>query len=198
MSTEIGLKFWPARCVACRATPASCRVARTPPNPSRSDTALIVLDIDADGSEAGAFHHAPCRRVICRRCCLSDPRSAMIGQRYPVTPDGRYFVVRGRLWRCSDPALPDGERKRLTSLLMAARRAVGKARRLGDAAGLAAAHEAVDAAKIGLGERGPVWWTDGAPDLNRKMARTSPYAAWSAAIEAGDPGPHAGALPQDQ
>jgi hypothetical protein len=26
---------------------------------------------------------------------------------YPVTPDGRYFVVKGRLWRRADPALPD-------------------------------------------------------------------------------------------
>ena len=27
---------------------------------------------------------------------------------YPTTPDGRYFVVRGRLWRASNPALePD-------------------------------------------------------------------------------------------
>jgi hypothetical protein len=38
-------------------------------------------------------------------------------------------------------------------------------------------------AKIALGERGPVWWTDGAPDLNRRMARTTSYAAWYRAIE---------------
>ncbi|WP_425351862.1 hypothetical protein [Rhizobium anhuiense] len=36
---------------------------------------------------------------------------------------------------------------------------------------------AVDAAKIGLGERGPVWWTDGAPDLNRHLAKTTQYVA---------------------
>lgn len=34
---------------------------------------------------------------------------------YPVTPDGRYFVVRGRLWRCTNPGLPDPEREKLTS-----------------------------------------------------------------------------------
>lgn len=30
---------------------------------------------------------------------------------HPVTPDGRYFVVRGRLWRMADPSLAedDGE-----------------------------------------------------------------------------------------
>ncbi len=100
-----------------------------------------------------------------------------------MTPDGRYFVVRGRLWRCTNPALPDDERKRLTSILMAARREVGKTRRLGDTAGLVAAHEAVDAAKTALGERGPVWWDDGASDCNRKMARNSIYAAWYAALE---------------
>ena len=123
---------------------------------------------------------------------MSDPRCTVVGRQYPVTPDGRYFVVRGRLWRCSDPALPEVERKRLTSVLMAARRAVGKARRQGDAAGLAAAHEAVDAAKIHLGERGPAWWTDGAPDCNRRMARNSPYASWFAALDAGDGSPPAG------
>jgi hypothetical protein len=36
----------------------------------------------------------------------------------------------------------------------------------------------VHAAKVGLGERGPVWWQDGAPDLNRHLVRNSPYAAW--------------------
>jgi len=42
----------------------------------------------------------------------------------------------------------------------------------------------VDAAKVGLGERGPVWWKDGAPDFNRRMARNTPYAAWYAELEA--------------
>lgn len=45
-----------------------------------------------------------------------------------------------------------------------------------------AARVRVDAAKQALGERGPVWWTDGAPDLNRHLARTTPYAAWAAAF----------------
>ena len=42
----------------------------------------------------------------------------------------------------------------------------------------AADRAAVDAAKRALGERGPVWWTDGAPDLNRRLARNTPYAGW--------------------
>jgi hypothetical protein len=99
-----------------------------------------------------------------------------------VTPDGRYFVVRGRLWRCSDPALPADERARLTRELMAARRAVGAALRAKDAAAERAARDRVDAAKVALGERGAVWWTDGAPDYNRRLARNTPYAPWYAAL----------------
>jgi hypothetical protein len=102
---------------------------------------------------------------------------------HPVTPDGRYFVVRGRLWRMSDPALPDDRRDDLVKELMAARRKVGTARRSGDKDGETAAHDAVDRAKRALGERGPVWWTDGAPDLNRHMARTTPYADWFAGLD---------------
>jgi hypothetical protein len=97
---------------------------------------------------------------------------------YPRTPDGRYFVVRGRLWRSTNPALTEGERVRLTAVLMRARRAVGSARRDSDMDALREARAAVDAAKTALGERGPVWWTDGAPDFNRHMARTTPYADW--------------------
>ena len=39
-----------------------------------------------------------------------------------ITPDGRYLVVRGRLWRASDPNLPASDRERLVALLMDARR----------------------------------------------------------------------------
>ena len=35
-----------------------------------------------------------------------------------------------------------------------------------------------DAAKRALGERGPVWWTDGAPDYHRCLAINTPYASW--------------------
>ncbi|WP_308516365.1 hypothetical protein [Sphingomonas flavescens] len=38
----------------------------------------------------------------------------------------------------------------------------------------------VDAAKRALGERGEPWWTDGAPDYNRHMAKNTPYAEWFA------------------
>ncbi len=73
-----------------------------------------------------------------------------------VTPDGRYLVVRGRLWRRSNPGLPEGERARLVSELMAARRFKGAAIRDGDVDAREAARQRVDVAKVGLGERGQV------------------------------------------
>ncbi len=107
----------------------------------------------------------------------------------PVTPDGRYVVVRGRLWRRADPALEPAERDRLTRELMAARRAKGVAMRAQDDVGREAARARVDAAKRALGERGPVWWSDGAPDLTRHLARPGPYADWFAALGPEDPDP---------
>lgn len=98
-----------------------------------------------------------------------------------TTPDGRYIVVRGRLWRRSNPQLAPEIRQCFVDVLMAARRAVREALAAQDATALSAARAKVHAAKVGLGERGPVWWTDGAPDLNRHMARTTPYADWFAA-----------------
>ena len=107
---------------------------------------------------------------------------------YPVTPDGRYFVVRERLWRCSNSQTPDEDRQRLTAVLMAARRAKGIAMRAGDESGRVQARQQVDAAKIALGEGGPVWWTDGAPDVNRQMVKNTNYAAWFAALKNGEHG----------
>lgn len=102
----------------------------------------------------------------------------------PMTPDCRYIVVRGRLWRAANPALTPAERDGLTRRLMHARREVAAAQRTHDAERLARARAEVDSAKIALGERGPVWWTDGAPDFNRKLAKNTPYAAWYAQVPA--------------
>jgi len=103
--------------------------------------------------------------------------------KYPITPDGRYFVVRGRLWRRADPALGEAERGALVARLMSARRAIALALRTQDVAAEQAAREMVHQAKTALGERGPVWWHDGAADLNRHMARTTPYAVWFASLD---------------
>lgn len=94
----------------------------------------------------------------------------------PRTPDGRYIVVKGRLWRASNPNLADEKRKSLTRDLMDARRRV----RQGSPAAKAKARADVDLAKRNLGERGPVWWADGAPDLNRHLVKNTVYADWFA------------------
>jgi hypothetical protein len=96
------------------------------------------------------------------------------------TPDGRYLIVRERLWRASDPHLSADERARAVSALMAARRAVRAA--ADDPVTLAAARARVDSAKRALGERGPPWWDDGAPDENRRLVRRSSYAGWWATL----------------
>ena len=88
---------------------------------------------------------------------------------HPVTPDGRYFLVRGRLWRMSDPSLAPNRREQLVRELMAARRTRDR--------------EGVDQAKRALGERGPPWWDDGAPDFNRHLAKNTPYADWAKGAE---------------
>jgi hypothetical protein len=103
----------------------------------------------------------------------------MAGHR--VTPDGRYLVVRERLWRRANPALDTSDSERLVQDLMAARRAVAAAKMSGDMRALRKARGGVDASKRALCERGPVWWADGAPDYNRHMAYNTPYADWFAA-----------------
>ena len=103
---------------------------------------------------------------------------------YSVTPDGRYFVVRGRLWRLSDPSLSAEMREKLVRDLMSARRAIATAHRRGDRAAELTARRAVGEIKVAFGERGPVWWSDGASDLNRRLARNTPYADWYTALGA--------------
>jgi hypothetical protein len=95
-----------------------------------------------------------------------------------VTPDGRYFVMDGRLWRRSNPALGPRQRQLLVEALMRARREVGLALRASDRAAEQQARRRVHQAKVALGERGPPWWSDGAPDYNRHLARNTPYARW--------------------
>ena len=110
-----------------------------------------------------------------------------MAKHYPQTPDGRYFVAKGRLWRRSDPALSEQARARRVKQLMAARRAVKHAE--SDEQRMAARADVHDA-KVALGERGAVWWTDGAPDETRKKPENSRYAHWwqSLAPESRDAG----------
>jgi len=78
--------------------------------------------------------------------------------------------------------LTDEQRDLHTRALMQARRAVRSAQLADDDVALKAARAAVNAAKIALGERGPVWWSDGAPDYNRHLAKNTPYADWFAGL----------------
>ncbi|GAC1516753.1 MAG: hypothetical protein NVS1B4_13640 [Gemmatimonadaceae bacterium] len=59
---------------------------------------------------------------------------------------------------------------------------VGAAQRADQPDSLRSARCAVNAAKIALGERGPVWWHDGAPDYNRRLVTDTPYKAWYAGL----------------
>ena len=45
--------------------------------------------------------------------------------------------------------------------------------RAGDERGRELARQQIDAATMALGERGPVWWNVGAPDVNRHMVKNT-------------------------
>ena len=120
--------------------------------------------------------------------CHNDEREAVTKEPVLETPDGRYIVVRGRLWRKANPALSPTERERLTKEVMDARREVGAALRAQDDARLSHARVAVHTAKCSLGERGPVWWADGVRDYTRFLARNTPYASWYRQLELDESG----------
>ena len=100
-----------------------------------------------------------------------------------TTTDGRYIVIQGRLWRAANPSLPAEAKVRHTRELLNGRRALKTAKVAGDEEAISAARKIIANAQVGLGERGKVWWKDGAPDLNRTLAKNSPYADWFAAVD---------------
>jgi len=91
------------------------------------------------------------------------------------TPDGRYFVARGQLRRCTNPELSDTERRQLIKVLMQGRMAF---RRVETDDAVREARETIEQAKTALGETGPVWWRDGAPDLSGQHPKITAYADW--------------------
>ncbi len=103
--------------------------------------------------------------------------------KYPLTHDGKYWIIKGRLWRVTNPHLSDAVRDKWVHELMRARRAVKAAKSSDDSQALAAARAAVDKAKVALGERGPVWWDDGSPDFNRYLIKNTPYHDWYKQLE---------------
>lgn len=98
------------------------------------------------------------------------------------TPDGRYFVAKNRLWRCTDPRLNDDDKRAYIKMLMKARRDVRNAQQQNDETALQQARDVVQSAKELLGERGPVWWHDGASDEEGIAPYNSSYAEWWASI----------------
>jgi hypothetical protein len=100
-----------------------------------------------------------------------------MAKKYPHTPDGRYFIAKNRLWRCTDPRLGEDQKRIHIKELMKARRAVRTAQQQEDDDALRQARDAVQAAKEALGERGPVWWDD-APDEGGLAPHNSSYAKW--------------------
>ena len=89
------------------------------------------------------------------------------------------------LFRSPNPLLPAEAKVRYMRELLNGRRALKAAKLAGDEAAITAARQLVAAAQVGLGERGKVWWKDGAPDFNRMQVKHSPYADWFAAVDAG-------------
>jgi hypothetical protein len=79
--------------------------------------------------------------------------------------------------------LSEERRLALVSELGRARAAVKAARRAG--LSLVEPGQAVDRAKVDRGERGTVWWADGAPDFNRHLANNTPYAEWFEGLHSG-------------
>ena len=82
----------------------------------------------------------------------------------------------------ANPNLDGGLRAELVGRLMSARRAVRAATLINNPEGGAAARRCVDEVKRALGERGPVWWDDESPDLNRRMVQNTSYADWYAGL----------------
>jgi hypothetical protein len=114
---------------------------------------LFINPRDSEPSARGPCEfHGFCRSGGERKITVAL-RDTRIWRSLPATPDGRYFVVRGRLWRMADPRLADILRARPVKTLMAARRAVAAAKRSRDAGLEAAARMEVDRAKRLLGER---------------------------------------------
>lgn len=88
-----------------------------------------------------------------------------------VTEDGHYFVINGRRWRATDPAIPEARRAELTKILMAWRREVRRTKGTDEER---AARTGVQATKVALGERGtPPWWDQTAEERQ---------ARWEAAV----------------
>lgn len=114
---------------------------------------------------------------------------------YPTTPYGRYFVVKGQLWRCNNPSLPADVRQSLVKELIVARREVKAAKASSDPEQLKLATAHVKTAKVAPRERGPVWWHDESLGLNQRQVANSPYADWYCRKPSGEVNANASNMP---
>lgn len=111
----------------------------------------------------------------------ASKKAATPSSSYPTTPDGRYFLVKSTLWRCTNPSLSPSTKAHWVSELMSARRDVKSHR--DDPEGMKEVRKRVQEAKEQLGERGEVWWTDGSGDVNRKKVWNTGYKDWAEGLE---------------
>jgi hypothetical protein len=142
----------------------------------------MLARLSADRSQASAIPFDTEHQVDSK---LDDEQIASLkevrrpaGHQYPE----HVVTALAGLAEAGNPELDEAERAGLVRRLGAARRSVRDAKQTTDLKAEVAAHKAVDEVKRALGERGPVWWKDGSPDLNRHMARNTPYADWYAKI----------------
>lgn len=92
--------------------------------------------------------------------------------KHPVTPDNRYFVVRGRLWRMAIPC--STRTKKPSSFVVSCEHAAPSVmRRSLQIATPKSRCITRSMTSSALRERGEVWWNDGAPDLNRHMVKNT-------------------------
>lgn len=100
------------------------------------------------------------------------------------TDDEKWLIVTGRRWRRTDPGLEPRVVEELKSHLGAARNAVGKAKKAGAEDDLAEARRRVNAAKIGLGERGDYWWEMALEDRRARAEASGRSAGLSSGFPA--------------
>jgi len=72
-----------------------------------------------------------------------------------TTPDGRYIVIQGRLWRAPNPALPAERKVKYMRDLLNGRRALKAAKLSGDEAAITAARRPRSASASAAGCGGP-------------------------------------------
>ena len=93
------------------------------------------------------------------------------------TPDRRYLLLGDKLLRSYNPNLPNDRIDDLLVVLFNSRCDLRRARQCDGTEPLELV-DAIEAARRALGQSGPVWWDDGAPDLDGVPVLSTCYAEW--------------------